>query len=363
MKKLLAIMLAVVLAAGMTTVGFAASLGKITTVNQAISQKDYGDMTVAPGQVIELPLTANLFDWEDGTGGEKDPVTTTQLNNGKVTVKVSYEGKSKDVIKEISIASKVMSAADNQKTAYIKIEFLEEYTGVAEKEFEFTVYLAVRGNRVKDSAVTFIGTFKNKTIVVDSDEDYVDLSGGEVAEAEEYLRSVDVYIGAGIIIRTKMYKDKQYYGVAESGVSESDEKILDAYPEISEVYTLKTVNLSSGTVIFDDVDDKYHVYDEDGKYVGTTDDELKYSSKFYLAKNKIDMGSKSSSKDEDEDEDEEIIPAEEVEEDTVPSYSNDNYDYSLNDNPSTGVGGAISGVCVIAVSSLAMMALTGKRFF
>jgi len=363
MKKLLSATLATLLVFGMSTVAFAAPSGKITGATKPISTKDFESMEVAPGKVIELPLTADLFEWEEGTGSNTDPVTESQLSSGKVTVKVTYDGKSKDVIKKIGIDSKKFSGIGNgdKRCAYIKIEFLDEYTQVSTKNFEFTVYLSVKSNRMKDTGVTFSGEFGNSTILLESDEDYVDLSGGEVAEVESYLRSVEAYIGAGVSIHTKMYENKKYYGTATEGITEADEKIMDAYEEIETVFTLNTVNLSSGKVVFD-LDEVYHVYNKDGKYVGKSDSELAYSDKFYMATKKIDMSSKNSNDDDEDDEDdeEEITPSAPAVEETLPTYSNDYYN-SINDNPSTGAGRLLQIASLTGVLALAAVFVIAKR--
>jgi len=363
MKRLLSLMLAGALVAGLTTAAFAAPGGKITGVRQAISQKDFSGLEVSPGRIFDLPLTADMFDWEEGVGAANEAVTESQLSSGKIDIKVSYaNNKSKDVIDSIKIASKTISGID-KKTAYIKVEFKEDHTGLEEKKFEFTIYLTHRSNRIKESAITFEGVVKKDTLYLESDEDSVDISGGEVVEPESYMRSVEVYIGAGITITTKMFKDKKYYGVAEELVTEEDSKILDAYPEIETVYTLKTVNLDSGKVYFD-VEDTYHVYDEKGKYLGTTDKDLKYSNKYYLSEEKINISSKNSSSDDDDYDDyaedntsSRYSPVDETDEYIPPvDYS----DYSSTDNPSTGAGGALRIISAVGFAVLAV-AIGAKR--
>lgn len=50
---------------------------------------------------------------------------------------------------------------------------------------------------------------------VDANDDYVDLSGGEVAEATGFNKAIDVDLGNKATILTKFFKDTKYYGKAD----------------------------------------------------------------------------------------------------------------------------------------------------
>lgn len=359
MKRFVSILLVLMLALGLAPTAFAAAGGKITGILKPFADDQTG-ITIQPGQVLEFPLTADMFSWEDGTGEKKEPVSKTKLNSAKVAPKVSYTlNKSKNYVEKIDISTKGFSVTDNEKTAYVRVTFSDSIGASDEVDFSFVVYLTYNNNRIKDSAVEFEGTISPETILVSADEPYVDISDGEVAEAEEYIRSIDLHIGEGIIIRTKMMQDKKYSGKAESVVSEEDSEVLDTYPEIDTVYTLRGTNISSGKVIFE-MDDKYYVYDADGKYAGTTNDELKYSNKFYLATEKIDLRS-SKKNDDDDDDDDEIIPADDyVDYEDVPTPTNQQSGSNPNDNPGTGAGFALK-VCVAALPLAGLAAVLSMR--
>ena len=355
MRKTLSIMLAAALVLSLSVPAFAAT-NKITGVNSPFASDDYTDLSIGPGKVIEIPLTADIFDWSEDAGGSDEAVSINQLNTGKITLKVTNDANSKKIVDKVEFKAKASSATGGDKTAHVRIEFVEEYTSTKELEFEFTVYLARGSNRVKDSAVTFAGTFKNTVLIVDDDEeDYLDISGGQVIETENYIKSIDLHLGEGLYVNTKLYEGREYYGKAVKGVKEDDYKVVDAYPEIDTIYTLTTVNLSSGKVYFD-LDDKFYVYDEDGKYVGTTEDQLKYSNKFYLASTKINL-SGSSSKNDVEEEDDEGDDVEEV----IPVEDDDDYYHygsgNINDNPGTGIGGILRIAAMLALVSASAVAL------
>ena len=359
MKKTIAIILAAVLTFGIVTVAYANAGGKITDIVEAITDKDYTDIEVHPGKVYELPLTANMFEWSEGTGKSNEAVTKSQISKGNITVKATYnKSKSADVIKEISIEhNKSFSVTGGDKTSYVKVEFVDGYDSSNEFKFEFTVYLYRNGNRAKDSAVKFSGTFCNETMTIEEDEDYVDLSEGVMVEPMGYIRSIECYLGEGLYIRTKMYEDKSYYGTVEKGIRSVDAEIADAYPEIDTIYTLST-NITSGTVFFE-LDDEYYVYNADGKYVGTTKDELKYSKKYYLASEKIDLSSSSSSRDDDDDGDD--VPV--ADEDNVP---NENYSYgsgntNINDNPNTGVKAMVNLAALIGLAAVTVLGVVARK--
>lgn len=294
MKKVLAMILAIATALGMTGTAFAAvdsgasisgMVGSLSLGYSADPGNDSVDLgTIIPNseEVIYIYLTQEMFSWDDNSGTADGTVlTSSQITTGKLTTRVSTSSGSK------SIDSITLS----KRQGRIEIEFADELVSTSELDFEFTVYLNIDGSRQSDYAMTFYGTFENEIIDVYGDEDYVDLSYGMVAEAQEYNSSIEVDLGDGVSIHTKLFNGKKYYGTASRDPDEADDVVMTQYPDIDNVVTLKTVGLNStGDVVRLDLDyGDYYVYDKDMNYLGQSNQLLPYSTKYYLANRQLDV--------------------------------------------------------------------------
>ncbi|MDR2932099.1 MAG: hypothetical protein LBV27_03230 [Oscillospiraceae bacterium] len=285
MKKLISLLLAVSIIAGLGVTAYASSSSDYATgVTQSIGLNAYYDTTeVNPKAELLYPLTADMFEWNSGTVRGKEAVTTSQLRNISVAYTVR---KGADVIKNISI---VTATSGGMKTACVKVEFLTEHVGVTEKEFDITMYLRRSRTRVVPSELNITGKFTNKIVYASDSDSYVDLTGGKVLIPTDYIKSIELGAGDGAILRARVYADRRYYATAEDKVTSDDDAMTRKYPSIVGIYTLKTVNLSSPEVLIEGYNDCY-VYDKNGKYLGETNSWLAYSDKYYVTDKRVDMG-------------------------------------------------------------------------
>lgn len=350
MKKVLALVLVAVMALGMGITAFAAveyddremvdaySLGysiKDSTFPKPYSYThgtkgttyEWSD-DVRPSDEVELEvyLTHNMFVLPNGYKGDLPPtnkelaLAAADIRKSKIAVRTQVSGGSK-VLKDVKI--------DAKKGAVI-VEFQTEWVSVKEQDFEILVYLTIDGKRMDDWGMTLIGTFANEVIPVYEEYDYVDLSVGYVAEAEDFVDKIEVDLGKGVSIFTKFFKGKSYYGTASRDADEAADVVMKKYPDIDNVVILKTVGLNStGDIVKLDTDySDYFVYDKDMNYVGQANEMLPYSSVYYLANKKLDIEGEEEPDEEDDEPDDE--------DGTNPGTGGDGASSNANANPGTG---------------------------
>lgn len=309
MKRILTLALAVVMGLGMTAPVFAASpaisgltgadalersyrkdpaLG-VSGVSNLVGSASVSNQTVAyTGNIVPnhevkdyINLYVNAFTWDgdspDNAGGL---LTADQIKKGKLGIRTSVSSGSK-AIDNVSI---------NTRDANIEIEYATEYVSTKELDFQFTVYLTIDNKRYSKEGLTFVGTLANEVTDVYADHDYVDLSTGQVAHAQEHVKNIEVDLGNGVAIHTKFFKGKDYYGTASRDADEADDVVFSTYPDVDHVLTLNTVGLNStGDVVRLNTDyGDYYVYDADLSYLGQSGEALPYRTKYYLANRKLD---------------------------------------------------------------------------
>lgn len=311
MKKILSMMLVgVMAAAAMSASAFAATRDKYTEMKLPIgySYTGKGDLannvldlgTIdASGLEIGLPLLTQMFQVAAGTVAPADnlPLSATDIRNSKIAVRTQSQSGSR-VLASVSI---------DTRNSTLDVEFVDEWVSTKEQDFEIFIYLTIDGKRQDSYGLTLIGTLENPIIEIYGDYDYVDLSEGYVAEAQEFVNNIEVDLGNGVSIFTKMFKGKSYYGTASREVDEAADIVFKQYPDVDNVVTLKTVGLNStGDIVRLDTDySDYYVYDKDLNYLGQSNEMLPYSTVYYLANKKLDILDANEPDEEDEEPDEE----------------------------------------------------------
>lgn len=315
MKKVVSLLLVVVLALGMSTMAFAKiGNGPLTTGALTDPPAPSGGWDdVRPGTKVSIALPSNIFAddgnspaFDNATGG----VTKNEISRGKVTVRTKI-AKGSNVIKEVKFVYDVPSAS-TVKFARIQVEFIDPFVNASTdgQDFDVTVFLTVDGTRYEEVGAQLAGTLINSNIgAIDADTDYVNLDGGRIVEVDEYSKNVEYYLGSGVSVFGKAFKDKTYYGYVTMDATEAQEQLMDKYG-IDEVYNLKTVGLQgvANHVVLENTDADAYVYDADLKYLGQGKDELAYSAVYYLASKKLDVDDEGDFDDTDEPEDEDDVP-------------------------------------------------------
>ena len=288
MKKSISLILVLAMVFCMALTGFAMSgpTGKITGMTGDLSlgysgPGDLGEVYPQDERMEYIYLYDSMFSWDDDYVPQSTPsqLSTSQIRTARLEARTSR-----------STSKVVESIAINAKESRIEIKFAKEYIGTRKLDFEFDVVLSVDGRRQSDHAMSFTGTFLNASIDVYDGYEDVDISDGTVAVAQEYLSKLDVFIGHGITVATRLSNGKAVYGTTTMTPTSHDEEIMKEYPGISEAITLRTVGFpSSSKVKMGPEYTTYHVYDKDLNYLGKGKDTLDISDKYYLSTKELDL--------------------------------------------------------------------------
>jgi hypothetical protein len=280
MKKILALVFASLMVLGIAGSAYAAanSSAEITGLTQNLSvgysgDSDLGEISPQDERVEYIELTDDMFSWDGDYVPAATPATlsSSQIRKAKLTVRASNN----KVLEDVSI---------NSGKSRIEVKFLEKVAGTKEIDFDFDVVLSVDGHRQSDYAMNFSGTLANPVYEVYAGAEYEDISHGEVAEAQEYIRSIRLDVGSGVSIVTKMMKDSRIYATATFTPDRSDEEVFEKYRSIRDVINLSTVGVpSSATVELGEEYRDYYVYSEKGEYLGLGKDSFSVIDKYYLS--------------------------------------------------------------------------------
>lgn len=290
--------------------------------NTSGASADLGELAPQDKCVEYIYLYDTMFTWDDGSSPATPALlSAAQINKAKLKVK-SSNGKA---VEEIKV---------NSRESRIEIKFAEELVGTKDLDFAFDVYLTIDGRSWRDYAMSFSGTLANPMVEVHAEDTDVDLSEGIVAEAQEYIPGIELELGSGVTIRTRMSKGKRVYATATRTPGVDDDAIMSQYPAIDGVVTLKTAGLNSaGTSVRLGAEyHGYHIYSKELAYLGTAREPLPYSEKYYLAAGKLDIRDAESSADP------EAEAPFETDADSLGIDANDDGGSSANanDNPNTG---------------------------
>jgi hypothetical protein len=292
-----------------TTVSAAADHGDITGMAHDLSygysgDSDLGEVAPQDGLVEYIELTDAMFTWEDGyapqdvvdeedtSEGDSEteaeeaedeinkpaPLTSSQIKDARLTARATNSR----VLESVTV---------NARESRIEVKFLEELVGVKEIDFDFDIILSIDGRQQRDYAMNFSGTFSNLTMVVDDGTDYADISGGDVVEAMDYIRSIDLDLGDGILLNTRLSEGRKYYGTARRVPGDDHDAFMREHPSVEEAVILKTVGLSgsASTVTLGRGLGDYYVYSEAGEYLGRGNDKLAYSDVYYLSSKELEI--------------------------------------------------------------------------
>lgn len=293
MKKVISMALASAMVMGMSAVAFGAAkdwdkntslvLGQSTSTGWGLNGITLGDKD---GYVHPEDEASFYILYNDPATGLR-PVTKAEAKAGKL-----------DVQTRVSEGSSVVKSAkieyDSANNAYVKLTFVDTWVSTKEQDFDLKLYVTVNKARNTDSEFSVTGTFENYNVDVYEGDDYVYTVDTPVINAEDYIKNIQVDMGQGISIYTKMFDGKSYYASVSQDIKSEDDAVLAKYPSIDTVYYLSTINLAgSGDIVKFDLESNFYVYsqDENGDlvYVGRTADKLPYYTKYFLSAKELDI--------------------------------------------------------------------------
>ena len=280
MKKVLVLVLAAVMTLGIATTAVAAinPSANITGMSGSLMLGFSGDThlgNVAPQDrhVVYIDLVDTMFTWENHTPdpGDPQPLTAAQIRRARLDVRTNN--------------NRVLEGATvNANQSRIEVRFQRELVGTRDIDFDFDVTLSVNGRQMRDYLIRFSGTFANPVVEVWANTEREDISFGEVAYAQESIRSITFDVGEGVSVITRMHSVNRLYAVATLAPDSRDEAFFNTHREVSGVVNLRSVGIPTGATVRLGANFRgYYVYSDDGTFLGRGTDELPLHSKYYLA--------------------------------------------------------------------------------
>jgi hypothetical protein len=204
------------------------------------------------------------------------------LRQSNVTAK--HDIAQPSIVKSVALATTVFNG---RQTACVRVAFADELVSVNSRDFKLAVWLAVGNSRERAGEITLQGSFSNEEVSVSTGDTFISISGGKVLVAEATISNLEIDLG-GAQIFTKVTNGKRYYASAREGLTDADERMSAAHPEIENAVRLETVNLvTTGKCVSLRDYGAYHVYSGSGEYLGTTDGLVAFSKLYDLASARI----------------------------------------------------------------------------
>ena len=297
-------------AAGSTIIGFSGgtTLADVFEIGQS---GDYRNMEVYAGDEIRIPLTGDMFDYNDGyIPAYWESMDTQTLVRSGVRVRTEWR-RGSVTLDYIQLDRDVFAGrpftypgttAQTGTTTYISIMFAEEFVSVKDEDFSFDVIVYLN-SKIPDvegdcMRLTVSGTMKIKTQTVDKNTYEVFTQNGVVVEPTEYVKDIILNAGNGVEITRKLSADTLYYVTAklkypfETDLFDADFKAdnPEIYPNLEYAIQINSVNVEGPckvTIEPEDPDVVYYVYGDDMSYLGTTKEVLPFSNVYFLSHAKI----------------------------------------------------------------------------
>lgn len=276
-----------------------------------------------PGDEIIIPLVAKGFE-EEGTGAviswDGDTLETTMLGPSLTDLKVNKViprilfTAGKELIRDVEIVKYTPTRRVRARSA-IRIRFVEHLASTQEKNYEFRVGLDHEGSISEYGTLvlvreTFGGMMANERLDISpgytKNLDYVDTQGDIVLNCIQSTDNVVADLGNGVRAHLDMVQGGKFYGYSDTlhtqnqvdpvyrdkDVRESRDAIVDTYAEIKIAYTVTSINVKNMLKymkLTQHADEVYYVYNEYGEYIGKSNENLPYSTRYYLADKEVEI--------------------------------------------------------------------------
>ncbi|MFV0399879.1 MAG: hypothetical protein ACK5LX_04570 [Oscillospiraceae bacterium] len=314
MKKIVSLILAVVLVAGMASVAFGAAggwkpigfrsaeelggpnfdpyleQGEIETdafLDFYLSQAEVPSLdlgTVRPGEKLILATSPDYYEWEYPEDSSIDLRWTPRVLKSagfRFGVQVAAGSRTVDgrtfspVLKDF-----VAFGEEYDDAVTIVIPFVEELVSTDSVDFDFTFYATLNGERRR---YNFTGTLENETFDLGENETFADTSQGEVFEAQAAVRNLEINPGADVTLFANVFERKKYYAKASLEMVEPDSELAKANEGLVGNLKLNTVGFTNATVKLGEPYKDYYIYDEEFNFLGMGDAEsLPLRISYYL---------------------------------------------------------------------------------
>lgn len=264
---------------------------------------------VLPDEEIRIPLTADLFEWADGTiPTTPESISRHDLKRSRIKMGTIVRAGS-EALEYIQISTddfsgkpffKPGTTQPTSRTCYISIKFAEFLEDVEPVDFHYDIRLSINGRSYDELCYSLVGTCDNDTVKVGYDVHSSDIYDGTVLETTSFVPKVMLNLGSGVKAETSLNSKTRYYGVAyyTDSVQAIREEWPDVYPTVKMIYFLHTVNLGRKGVCRINLSPPtitegketftvFYVYDKDMKYLGKSNETLPYSDYYFLSTEEI----------------------------------------------------------------------------
>lgn len=298
MKKLLSVLLAIILAAGMSAVAFAApaSSSKITGFKGTWSgeQSNLGELSPQKNkkEIVLAYFSPADFEW---SGTAKSSLALSDLSSGKI--KLRYVIRSgKKAISSVRIGlDKNKSNTQSYNKPAILLTLASPFMSLSEIDFEIDVYVYGQGQGSQTQyGINATGTMKNFVEEIEKGDTYLDMSEGHIAQFNATCRNFEFQLSDNMSIWGTGLAKKKYWAYADYEPTEQDMAIMVKNKSITDSITLSTLTFNPDlvTVKFHDLSASIgYVYtvDSSGKLLllGKANTALPVVSKYYLSTKEI----------------------------------------------------------------------------
>lgn len=301
MKKIIAVILAIVVSAHIAAPFYAAAPQKVKSLHpefagklfsatlsgEAVSVSSLQSLTVRPGSELIVILAgrepdANLFFDQNGEPVNTADVTVSKMRATGVTAGISAAaGEHLVEIADIGVQNPGTPAAK----PVLRVRFTQDFDMLEPEPFELSVYISIGGAKQEQSALRIAGTFGSPEIMVDSA--YVGVyAEGSVVVALEDIPYIELQAGYGVTVAASLRQGGRYRVQARAGDDPSDMEAMEKNSALTDVIALDTAGFDGVEISGVRIESAQGVaaYDEDGELLGTTTDAraLPFRGKYYL---------------------------------------------------------------------------------
>lgn len=269
---------------------FASSLTDISLDGEAIGASGLTQIRAYPASELEIVLAGSLPDIDLFLDQNGEPINTADVTISKmratnVVVKADILT-GIDILKDIELT--VRNAGTSAAKPVIRLGFPNECESLESIGFSAIFCISVSGEEQAGSNFKISGVFGNPEIEVDSGDMAVNANSA-VLLAKDNIPLISVDAGHGVLAEVSMRAGGRYLLKAASSDDEYDLALIQESNGVVDVIKLNVAGFERNQIISVNIENEQilQVYDENGKWIGTTSQKLPYAEKYYLRSLKV----------------------------------------------------------------------------
>jgi len=233
--------------------------------------------TVMPGAEYFLPLRRKDFEW--GEDGAELPINARYAQELGISLYTTIE-RGDTVIESLKLVER-----GGQYGILLKLE--DTLVSVEKEEFDIRAKLLVFDTEYPDSQFRVRGSMTNNKVTVGAYTTSCSLGHGRYAFGYDNMKNVRFDLGAGVSVSSDISLGEKLYGGARAAADDQDRAVLSKHPQIARTIHVETLNLTGKVRIDPGELGVCHVYDDTLEYLGTTNQTLRMSGRYYLSPTKL----------------------------------------------------------------------------